>query len=34
MEIYLIKFFLTVQGLLRQRRSPDTSTLERMYCMH
>ena len=26
-------FFKTVQGLLRRRRSPDTSTLERMYCM-
>ena len=26
--------FLTVLGLLRRRRSPDTSTLERMYCMH
>ena len=34
MEIYLItSFFLTVQGLLRRRRSPYTSTLERMYCM-
>ena len=34
MEIYLItSFFLTVQGLLRRRRNPDTSTLERMYCM-
>ena len=34
MQIYLIKFFfITVQGLLRRRRSPDTSTLERMYSM-
>ena len=34
MEIYLITFFFkTVRGLLRRRRSPDTSTLERMYCM-